>query len=70
VVDHSELLRFYVLDGRQYRSTYPAEGAQGVDTPERFAESQTMLGDAQEAWLDGELAASTAGASTPRSPLS
>jgi alkaline phosphatase D len=36
-VDHSDLLRFYVLDGRQYRSPYPAEASIGGDVPERHA---------------------------------
>ena len=60
VVDHSDLVRFHVLDGRQYRSTYAAAGPQALDNPERRSESQTMLGAAQEAWLDEALAASRA----------
>jgi alkaline phosphatase D len=59
-VEHSDLVRFYVLDGRQFRSLYPDGKGSGTDTPARHAETQTMLGATQEAWLDGELAASGA----------
>ncbi|MEO6989457.1 MAG: alkaline phosphatase D family protein [Aquihabitans sp.] len=55
VVEHSDLLRFFVLDGRQYRSGYPEGESQGPDTPKRFDEAQTMLGTAQESWLDQAL---------------
>ncbi len=57
-VEHSDLLRFFVLDGRQYRSTYPGGQSQSIDSPARHDPSRTMLGFAQEAWLDGELEAS------------
>jgi alkaline phosphatase D len=60
VVEHSDLVRFYVLDGRQFRSLYPDGKGSGTDTPARHAESQTMLGHTQEGWLDGALAASGA----------
>ena len=56
-VPHSDLVRFYVLDGRQYRSLYPGGVGTGPDSPERHAESQTMLGLDQEAWLRGQFAA-------------
>ncbi|MCB0972739.1 MAG: alkaline phosphatase D family protein, partial [Acidimicrobiales bacterium] len=59
-LEHSDLVRLYVLDGRQYRSPYPAESSQGLDTPARFDESQTMLGATQEAWLDARFAETTA----------
>lgn len=60
-VPHSKLLRFFVLDGRQYRSGYPIAGVdQGADTPARFDEDRTMLGPDQEAWLYGEFAATSA----------
>ena len=39
-------MRFYVLDGRQYRSLYPGGVGTGPDSPARHAESQTMLGRA------------------------
>lgn len=60
VVEHSDLVRLYVLDGRQYRSLYPDGKGSGPDTPARHAESQTMLGSAQEAWLDDQFAGTTA----------
>lgn len=59
-VEHSDLLRFFVLDGRQFRSLYPDGKGSGTDTPARHAESQTMLGAAQEAWLDDQFAATDA----------
>ena len=60
-VEHSDLLRFFVLDGRQYRSAYPVgTTSEGPDTPERFAEERTMLGAEQEAWLDDQFAATDA----------
>lgn len=60
-VDWGSLATFYLLDGRQYRSDQP-----GDDTPQdfggwvegMFAESQTMLGAKQEAWLGEELKSS------------
>jgi alkaline phosphatase D len=60
VVDHSDLLRIYVLDGRQHRSTYPGGASAGAMNDEVTAESRTMLGFAQEAWLDQQFAATTA----------
>ncbi len=59
-VEHSDLVRFFVLDGRQFRSLYPDGKGSGTDTPARHAESQTMLGLDQEDWLDGELTATSA----------
>lgn len=59
-VEHSKLLRFFVLDGRQYRSSYPSGLSQGPDDPKRFDEDRTMLGSQQEAWLDDQLAATDA----------
>jgi alkaline phosphatase D len=64
-VDWGTLARFYVLDGRQYRSdqecgaTAVVAGA-GPLCPEAEAEDRTMLGTDQEAWLGDELAASGA----------
>ena len=57
---HSNLVRFYVLDGRQFRSPYPDGKGSGPDTPARHAESQTMLGHTQEDWLRGQFAATDA----------
>ena len=59
VVEHSDLLRFFVLDGRQYRSLYPEGRSAGGDIPARHAASQTMLGPAQETWLDQAFGATT-----------
>lgn len=61
--------RFYVLDDRQYRSyqVCPRPGRSGgsntvnvADCPELFDPRRTMLGRAQERWLDGALARSRA----------
>ncbi|MCU1358673.1 MAG: Alkaline phosphatase [Acidimicrobiales bacterium] len=62
MIEHSALLRFFVLDGRQYRSHYPNGKGIGTDAdaPERNAPSQTMLGLDQEAWLDDQFAATDA----------
>ncbi len=57
VIEHSALLRFFVLDGRQYRSLYPDGHAAGGDIAARHAETQTMLGATQEHWLDQAFAA-------------
>jgi alkaline phosphatase D len=61
-IEHSKLMRLFVLDGRQYRTHYPNGKGQGTDAdaPERHAESQSMLGAAQEAWLDDQFAATDA----------
>ncbi len=59
-VEHSDLVRFFVLDGRQYRSLYPANESVGGDIPERRDPSRSMLGSEQETWLDGQFAATTA----------
>jgi alkaline phosphatase D len=59
-VVHSDLARFFVLDGRQYRSLYPDGASAGPDSPARTAEDRTMLGAAQEAWLDDQFAATDA----------
>jgi len=59
------LARFYVLDGRQYRSdqecgeTTVIAGAGPLCT-EAEADGRTMLGEEQEAWLGDELAGSEA----------
>ncbi len=63
------LARFFVLDDRQYRS-YQAcmppgrRGAGSVDVADCtriFADTRTMLGRAQERWLEGALGESRAG---------
>ena len=61
-VDIGDLARLYLLDTRQYRSPQPRapEGrARGAVVPRAEAErseGRSMLGAAQEAWLNGELA--------------
>ena len=61
------LANFYLLDGRQYRSPHAcprkAGGGNEVDVRECTVlrdPSRTMLGAAQEAWLEGRFAASRA----------
>ena len=66
--DFGALARFHVLDDRQYRSPQacprPGRGGGNVvrtpDCPELFDPARTMLGAAQESWLDEGLARSTA----------
>jgi alkaline phosphatase D len=53
---HSDLLRIFVLDGRQYRWLYPGGLSAGPVNEEVFAEDRTMLGATQEAWLDEQFA--------------
>ncbi|WP_207757417.1 alkaline phosphatase D family protein [Nonomuraea cypriaca] len=53
----------HLLDTRQYRDPYAcADGAGtvGPECVERFAPGRTILGKAQEEWLDGELSRSRA----------
>ncbi len=60
-VDHSDLLRFHVLDGRQYRSVYPVPGESlGGEVEARHDPDRTMLGSDQEQWLEDRLATTTA----------
>jgi alkaline phosphatase D len=56
------LARFYVLDGRQYRSDQAcgAAGDVGVMCPEVEDDARTMLGPDQEAWLGRRLGESEA----------
>jgi hypothetical protein len=63
------LARFFVLDDRQYRSYQACQppgrrGVGAVDVAECtriFADTRTMLGRAQERWLEGALGDSRAG---------
>lgn len=64
-VDFGGLARFFMLDNRQYRSPTPCPTAlkgggsatvEPVACPARDNPQATLLGAAQEAWLDGELA--------------
>ena len=69
-IDHGDLVRFYVLDGRQYRSDQQRGGPElGVDAigsavqqllPESLADDRSLLGADQEAWLLDEAAGSSA----------
>ncbi|MBZ2603924.1 alkaline phosphatase D family protein [Xanthomonas perforans] len=66
--DYGQLARFYVLDGRQYRSEQPCPQANGWRGGHVVAEScrqrtdpqRTMLGWEQERWLHGGFAQSPA----------
>lgn len=67
-LDYGQLARFYVLDGRQYRSEQPCPQANGwrgghvVDDSchERTDPRRSMLGWEQERWLHGAFAHSAA----------
>ncbi|MEV6154631.1 alkaline phosphatase D family protein [Nonomuraea sp. NPDC052129] len=57
------IANLHLLDTRQYRDIYPCTGKSGTvgaDCLERFAPNRTILGAAQESWLDGELRGSKA----------
>lgn len=56
-VDWGRLVRFHVLDGRQYRSDQPCgqDSDLGPSCAERTAPDRTMLGAEQEAWLGDSL---------------
>jgi alkaline phosphatase D len=59
--DWGSLARFWVLDGRQYRSDQPcADGDRVVPCGEWADPSRTMLGQAQERWLHDGLGTSRA----------
>jgi len=64
-LDWGQLARMYVLDGRQYRSHQvcprPGRGGSamvGAECVARIDPALTLLGPAQEAWLDAEMASS------------
>ena len=61
---YGQLLDVILLDDRQYRSQPACVGGGRPttvpDCPERTEEARTMLGAAQEAWLDRQLRTSTA----------
>ncbi len=50
-LDYGSLLRFHVLDERQYRTDQPCGGKRERWCAEAASSSATMLGDAQERWL-------------------
>ncbi len=53
-----DLVTFFVLDGRQYRSDQPCDGNAGLACDEIYDDDRTMLGEAQRDWLTGGLRAS------------
>lgn len=58
---YGDLLSLALLDTRQHRSPHPCgEGTSVGNCPQRLADSQTMMGDEQEAWLYAGLARSRA----------
>jgi alkaline phosphatase D len=61
-VGWGDLARFYVLDGRQYRSEQACDVPQdlGLSCDAVADDERTMLGDEQEAWLGDALAGSSA----------
>jgi alkaline phosphatase D len=50
-LDYGGLVRFFVLDTRQYRTDQPCGGQIQPACAGVFAPTATMMGDAQEAWL-------------------
>ena len=52
------LAEFFVLDTRQYRSDQPCGDGNKPACAEAYDEQRTLLGDAQEAWLNRSLSAS------------
>ena len=66
-LDWGSLCRFHILDDRQYRSHQACSAARrggssmaGASCTARLDERLTLLGTAQERWLDGSLARSAA----------
>lgn len=59
-LDFGDLMQLHVLDTRQHRTLQPCGGRRAAPCDERFAEGQTILGDAQRAWLLDGLGRSTA----------
>lgn len=58
--DFGTLARFYLLDTRQYRDDQPCSPpggpSQGTECGDELDDSRTILGPAQEEWLDGAFA--------------
>lgn len=59
-LDFGSLLRLNVLDTRQFRSRQVAGAGWTTDAPGRAQSDRTMLGDAQQRWLDDGLRRSPA----------
>ncbi len=58
-IDWGALARFWVMDGRQYRSDHACDdGSKVVPCGDWADKSRTMLGAEQEKWIDGGLRAS------------
>lgn len=57
-VKFGRLAEFFVLDTRQYRSDQPCGDGNKPPCDDCLGEKQTLLGDAQEAWLNQQMAAS------------
>jgi alkaline phosphatase D len=59
-VDFGTLARFYLLDTRQHRDDQPCSPAggpsQGTECGDELDDARTILGPAQEEWLDGAFA--------------
>jgi alkaline phosphatase D len=55
-MDWGALARFWVMDTRQYRSDQSCEGTQDVPCGDWADPARTMLGAAQEQWIDQGLA--------------
>jgi alkaline phosphatase D len=58
---YGNLAEFHILDARQYRDDQPCAGKLSVSCPERLLRERTMLGGAQERWLQNNLDQSQAG---------
>jgi alkaline phosphatase D len=50
-LSYGDLLRFNVVDTRQYRDNQPCGPGRQLDCPERLDPARTMLGATQERWL-------------------
>ena len=61
-LDFGTLARIHLVDDRQYRSPHPCSerGSMVRDCAQRWAANQTMLGDAQQRWLEDGLSESPA----------
>ncbi len=59
-VAFGKLAEFFVLDARQYRSDQPCGDGKQEQCPEALDPQRSLLGEAQEQWLTGRLANSTA----------
>ena len=59
-LQYGDLVDLSVLDGRQYRTDQPCNDEAGQACDEIYDEANTMLGDAQKAWLKQRLRSSSA----------